>query len=73
MSDVKIICVDNGPFQVFGKFVLMDGKGEAYDLSGREALSLCRCGASADQPFCDGAHNESGFRSEEKARKLPAF
>jgi len=73
MSDVKIVCVDNGPFQVFGKCILQDGKGGTFDLSGREAISLCRCGASKENPFCDGAHDESGFKAEEAARKLPAF
>ena len=25
-------------------------------------LALCRCGASRNQPFCDGSHREAAFR-----------
>lgn len=25
-------------------------------------LALCRCGASRNQPFCDGIHPTAGFR-----------
>jgi CDGSH-type Zn-finger protein len=26
-------------------------------------LALCRCGASKNKPFCDGAHTEAGFQA----------
>ena len=33
------------------------------DINGETVLraTLCRCGASANKPFCDGSHNKSGF------------
>lgn len=71
MSDCEIVCSHNGPIRIKGKFVIKDPEGNAFDLSGREAISLCRCGQSANKPFCDGTHNKIGFQSAIKARKLP--
>ena len=71
MSDVTIICRDNGPLRIAGKFMIQDARGNAFDLSGRETISLCRCGASANKPFCDGAHRKAGFESAVQAIKLP--
>jgi CDGSH-type Zn-finger protein len=71
MSDVTIICRDNGPLRIAGRFVIRDAQGNSFDLSGRETISLCRCGASANKPFCDGAHRQSGFQSSVQATKLP--
>ena len=71
MSDANILCSNNGPLRVTGKFVIKDAQGNDFDLSGRESISLCRCGGSANKPFCDGTHNKNGFQSEVQARKLP--
>jgi CDGSH-type Zn-finger protein len=71
MSDTKITCNNNGPLRISGSFVITDSKGNTFDLSGRDTISLCRCGASANMPFCDGGHARIGFKSEVEARKLP--
>ncbi len=63
--------VNNGPLRVEGDFKLVDGTGKAWDLGGRTKVSLCRCGQSANKPFCDGAHAKTGFKSELQAGVLP--
>lgn len=71
MSDTTIVCNNNGPLRISGSFVVKDAQGRPFDLSGRTAISLCRCGASANNPFCDGTHNRVGFESTVEARTLP--
>jgi CDGSH-type Zn-finger protein len=71
MSTTAVVCAKNGPLRISGDFAIQDAQGNAFDLSGRQSISLCRCGASANKPFCDGAHNRSGFQSEVQAVKLP--
>ena len=72
MSDTVIVCINNGPLRVSGKdIVLKDANGNTFDLAGREVISLCRCGQSANKPFCDGSHARTGFQSTVEARKLP--
>ena len=71
MGDTKITVRNNGPLLVSGPIVLEDMAGQPFGLSGRTAISLCRCGHSENKPFCDGSHNRAGFKSEVTARELP--
>jgi 3-phenylpropionate/trans-cinnamate dioxygenase ferredoxin subunit len=41
---------------------LVDHEGNEISTEGRKALSLCRCGASSNKPFCDGTHSKIGFQ-----------
>jgi uncharacterized Fe-S cluster protein YjdI len=52
----------NGPLRVEGAFTVVNADGEV--ISEKSKLSLCRCGASNNKPFCDGAHRDIGFSSE---------
>ena len=57
----------NGPYLVEGDDVtLVDWNGNPYPIVKRP-FSLCRCGGSANKPFCDGTHNRIGFHAEEAA------
>lgn len=67
----KIIIRNNGPVRIEGDdFIICDVEGNPFDLAGRTAISLCRCGHSENKPFCDGKHKECGFDSAIKARAL---
>ncbi len=58
-SCLEITLAANGPLILKGAFELVDGGGETAGSGSRAAL--CRCGASANKPFCDGSHNKIGF------------
>ena len=67
---IEVVALKNGPFQVsgdIGDLALNDRDGKGYDLSGRPKVYLCRCGASAIKPFCDGQHQKIGFQADETA------
>lgn len=69
---VKITARKNGPYRVEtteGEVVLLDAEGGQYDLTGKPAFSLCRCGGSVNKPFCDGTHSKLGFEAAELAVK----
>jgi CDGSH-type Zn-finger protein len=67
MADVTITVKPNGPFRVEGPIRLVDANGAEWDLTGKPAVSLCRCGASTRKPFCDGMHSKIGFQAAEAA------
>jgi CDGSH-type Zn-finger protein len=72
MAQVKITVRPNGPFRVEapeGSVELVDINGNKYDLTGKSAFSLCRCGGSVNKPFCDGTHSRIGFQAAESAVK----
>jgi len=57
----------HGPLLVDGEEVtLVDWEGRQYPID-RRPFVLCRCGASAERPFCDGSHRRIEFRSAEPA------
>ena len=70
MGSAKITVLPNGSLKIDGKFEIVDKEGNAYNLQGREIISLCRCGLSANKPFCDGSH-KGHFNHDAKAFDLP--
>ena len=68
MSEVTIQVRDNGPFRVEGPVKVVDADGNEFPIDpDKPYLSLCRCGSSSKNPFCDGAHKTCGFASAERA------
>jgi CDGSH-type Zn-finger protein len=71
MAATKITVNNNGALRVEGDFEIVDPQGTPFGLAGRIVIGLCRCGRSANKPFCDGSHNSSGFMDNVVARELP--
>lgn len=71
MAATKITALSNGPIRIEGDFEIFDPEGNKFGLAGRTVISLCRCGQSANKPFCDGSHNQIGFQDPVTARELP--
>lgn len=65
----KITVLDNGPYLVKGPVLLLDAEGNEFHAE-RATVALCRCGESANKPFCDGTHAKVGFRAAERAVQL---
>jgi CDGSH-type Zn-finger protein/uncharacterized Fe-S cluster protein YjdI len=55
----------DGPLEVLGALEIVSGTGRTVNRV--ETTRLCRCGGSANKPFCDGTHARIGFRSEAPA------
>jgi CDGSH-type Zn-finger protein len=71
MANTRITVMNNGSLRVEGEFEIVDQEGHAFGLAGRTRVSLCRCGESADKPFCDSSHKRCAFDSVVIARELP--
>ena len=58
-TGLKITLANNGPLLLEGAVTLSSADGQASAEGSKGAL--CRCGASANKPFCDGTHKSIGF------------
>ena len=59
MADVNITPSENGPYLVSGPVKLTDVDGR--EIPHPDQMALCRCGHSANKPFCDNTHKKIGF------------
>ena len=50
---------ENGPLLVEGDVEVFGADGTSIKKASR--MWLCRCGQSANKPFCDGTHKKTGF------------
>lgn len=59
-SKITLSIIKDGPITFRGRLTLKNQFGqECTKMRG----SLCRCGQSANKPYCDGSHERSGFKS----------
>lgn len=49
----------NGPLKLEGNLEIVTGTGHTVDRT--TVAFLCRCGHSANKPYCDGTHKKVGF------------
>jgi len=60
-STLKITLKPNGPAIIdcnSAEITMPDGSTEMKE----GKVVLCRCGASKNKPYCDGAHRDCGFQ-----------
>ena len=51
--------LENGPLMVYGDVTVKDTNG--CETIKNKATAFCRCGASSNKPYCDGAHSRIQF------------
>jgi uncharacterized Fe-S cluster protein YjdI len=56
----KIQIFENGPMHIPAEIDLVDNDGKIHKVN--EDKYICRCGHSANKPFCDGSHMKMGFK-----------
>jgi CDGSH-type Zn-finger protein/uncharacterized Fe-S cluster protein YjdI len=82
-NEMKIEIIQDGPYHVSGavplvrKIQVVSEHGEPLTWKKEGATdcddeySLCRCGQSANKPFCDGTHHSAAFDGSERANTSP--
>jgi CDGSH-type Zn-finger protein/uncharacterized Fe-S cluster protein YjdI len=59
---VKVTPRKNGPLSVEGNLEVVSGTGRTINRLTK--TTLCRCGQSANKPYCDGTHAKVGFTTD---------
>ena len=58
--ETKVEVLENGPLLVYGTLHVTKSNGDKEKKN--KTTAFCRCGASQNKPYCDGAHIKSGFQ-----------
>ena len=59
-QSTRVQAMQNGPLMVHGTLEVTCADGSVHNKS--TATAFCRCGASANKPYCDGSHREAEFK-----------
>jgi uncharacterized Fe-S cluster protein YjdI len=60
VNSIKATCMQNGPLLIDANIEIVLSDGTVVLKEGKTAF--CRCGHSANKPFCDGAHRNADFK-----------
>jgi len=58
-AETVVETIPNGPLMVYGNISVKDATGNLTKKN--NVTAFCRCGGSANRPFCDGSHKRIGF------------
>jgi CDGSH-type Zn-finger protein/uncharacterized Fe-S cluster protein YjdI len=58
---LNIAPATNGPLLTSGSVEVVTGTGKTVNRT--TSAAFCRCGNSADKPYCDGTHVRTGFKA----------
>ncbi len=61
-TEAKVEVMPNGPLMVYGNVIVKHTDGKDENKS--KVTAFCRCGNSANKPYCDGSHIPTGFKDE---------
>ena len=82
-ANAKIQVSKDGPYLVSGglplseQWIVTNAEGESLEYRegkkypAQSQYALCRCGQSANKPFCDGSHTKAGFDGTESVGRKP--
>ena len=64
-----MLVTTNGPLECRGEVEIVGPDGASLAL--HTETRLCRCGQSANNPYCDGSHDRTGFRDASAPEGAP--
>ena len=59
-TEIKVEALENGPLLIYGTLHITDSNGTEEKKN--KTTAFCRCGASQNKPYCDGAHVKVNFQ-----------
>lgn len=62
MVSARLIVLPDGPYEVAGPLEIR--RLDDAPIPAPDPVYLCRCGRSANKPFCDGAHARTGWKED---------
>ena len=59
-TETKVEALEDGPLLVYGTLHVTNSDGKTEKKN--KTTAFCRCGASQNKPYCDGAHVKAEFK-----------